>query len=82
MCDGDILLLAQKIVSKSEGRSVCLADVIPSNSALALATSSNKDPPLVEVILRESNEVIRQREGAIIVENRQGVVLANAGIDM
>ncbi|MBD87334.1 MAG: coenzyme F420-0:L-glutamate ligase [Rhodospirillaceae bacterium] len=82
LCDGDILLLAQKIVSKSEGRSVSLVDVIPSKAALVLAKSSNKDPRLVEVILRESNEVIRQREGALIVENRQGVVLANAGIDM
>lgn len=82
LCDGDILVLAQKIVSKAEGRVVDLATVTPSAAALKLAQSSNKDPRLVEVILTESKEVIRQREGAIIVENRLGVVLANAGIDM
>ncbi|MFP6755650.1 MAG: coenzyme F420-0:L-glutamate ligase [Alphaproteobacteria bacterium] len=82
LCDGDILVLAQKIVSKAEGRVVDLASVTPSVAALALAQSSNKDPRLVEVILTESNEVIRQREGALIVENRLGVVLANAGVDM
>ena len=82
LCDGDILVLAQKIVSKAEGRVVDLASVTPSAAALKLAQSSNKDPRLVEVILTESNEVIRQREGAIIVESRLGVVLANAGIDM
>jgi coenzyme F420-0:L-glutamate ligase/coenzyme F420-1:gamma-L-glutamate ligase len=82
LCDGDILVLAQKIVSKAEGRVVDLASVTPSAAALALAQSSNKDPRLVEVILTESNEVIRQREGALIVENRLGVVLANAGVDM
>ena len=82
LCDGDILVLAQKIVSKAEGRVVDLASVTPSAAALKLAQSSNKDPRLVEVILTESNEVIRQREGALIVENRLGVVLANAGVDM
>ena len=82
LCDGDILVLAQKIVSKAEGRVVDLASVTPSAAALELAQSSNKDPRLVEVILTESNEVIRQREGALIVENRLGVVLANAGVDM
>tara|TARA_B100000315_G_C14493391_1_gene548712 strand:+ start:199 stop:996 length:798 start_codon:yes stop_codon:yes gene_type:complete len=82
LCDGDVLVIAQKIVSKAEGRVVNLADVTPSDAALVLAQSSNKDPRLVEVILAESKEIIRQREGAIIVENRLGVVLANAGIDM
>jgi coenzyme F420-0:L-glutamate ligase/coenzyme F420-1:gamma-L-glutamate ligase len=82
LCDGDILVLAQKIVSKAEGRVVDLASVTPSAAALELAQSSNKDPRLFEVILTESNEVIRQREGALIVENRLGVVLANAGVDM
>ena len=81
LCDGDILLLAQKIVSKAEGMTVNLADVIPTETAIRLAKESNKDPRLVEVILGESNEVIRHREGAIIVENHHGMVLANAGID-
>ena len=82
LSDGDVLILAQKIVSKAEGRIVNLATVTPSAVALKLAKSSNKDPRLVEVILAETNEVIRQREGALIVENRFGVVLANAGVDM
>ncbi|MFL7871112.1 MAG: coenzyme F420-0:L-glutamate ligase [Anaerolineales bacterium] len=79
--DGDILVLAQKIVSKAEGRTVNLGTVIPSKKALALAASTQKDPRVVELILRESNEVLRTRPGAIIVEHRLGFVCANAGID-
>lgn len=79
--DGDILVLAQKIVSKVEGRTVNLADVQPSARAVELATLSEKDPRLVELILQESNEVLRVRPGAIIVEHRLGFVCANAGID-
>lgn len=79
--DGDILVLAQKIVSKAEGRMVNLATVIPSKRALDLAESTQKDPRVVELILRESNEVLRTRPGAIIVEHRLGFVCANAGID-
>jgi len=81
LSDGDVLVLAQKIVSKSEGRTVALASVTPSAKALRLAQSSKKDPRLVEVILAETNEVVRRREGALIVENRFGLVLANAGVD-
>lgn len=79
--DGDILVLAQKIVSKAEGRMLRLAEVTPSARALALAADTEKDPRLVELILRESREVLRQRPGLIIVEHRLGFVCANAGID-
>lgn len=79
--DGDILVLAQKIVSKAEGRMVDLGTVIPSEKALALAGPTEKDPRIVELILRESNEILRTRPGAIIVEHKLGFVCANAGID-
>jgi coenzyme F420-0:L-glutamate ligase/coenzyme F420-1:gamma-L-glutamate ligase len=78
---GDILALASKIVSKAEGRLVHLSQVIPSEPAQELARKSEKDPRLVELILRESREVLRVRPGAIIVEHRLGFVCANAGID-
>ncbi len=78
---GDILAVASKIVSKSEGRLVHLSQVIPSEQALELARQSEKDPRLVELILRESREVLRVRPGTIIVEHRQGFVCANAGVD-
>jgi len=79
--DGDILVLAQKIVSKAEGRTVNLTSVTPSQKALELAKSTEKDPRVVELILQESNEVLRTRPGAIIVEHKLGFVCANAGID-
>jgi len=79
--DGDILVLAQKIVSKAEGRMVNLATVTPSERALELANKTEKDARIVELILQESNEVLRARPGAIIVEHRSGFVCANAGID-
>ena len=79
--DGDILVLAQKIVSKAEGRMVNLATVTPSERAKELAAKSEKDPRVVELMLRESNEVLRVRVGTIIVEHRLGFVCANAGID-
>jgi coenzyme F420-0:L-glutamate ligase/coenzyme F420-1:gamma-L-glutamate ligase len=79
--DGDVLVLAQKIVSKSEGRLVNLATVQPSNRALSLAEEIEKDARLVELILQESREVLRTRPGTIIVEHRLGFVCANAGID-
>jgi coenzyme F420-0:L-glutamate ligase/coenzyme F420-1:gamma-L-glutamate ligase len=79
--DHDILVYAQKIVSKAEGRAVNLACVKPSPKALDLATQTEKDPRLVELILQESNEVLRTRPGTIIVEHRLGFVCANAGID-
>lgn len=79
--DGDILILAQKIVSKAEGRAVSLSTVTPSTRACELATQSNKDPRLVELILRELSEVLRCRPGLLVVVHRLGFVLANAGID-
>jgi coenzyme F420-0:L-glutamate ligase/coenzyme F420-1:gamma-L-glutamate ligase len=79
--DGDILVLAQKIVSKAEGRLVNLATVYPSTKAVVYAAETEKDPRLVELILRESNQVLRTRPGLIIVEHRRGFVCANAGID-
>ena len=77
----DILVIAQKIVSKAEGRTVNLASVTPSSQAFELAEKTEKDARLVELILQESNEVIRTRLGTIIVEHRLGFVCANAGID-
>lgn len=79
--DGDILVLAQKIVSKAEGRLVNLTGVIPSQKAIELAELLGKRPELVELILQESNEVLRTRPGTIIVEHKSGFVCANAGID-
>ena len=79
--DNDILVFAQKIISKAEGRAVNLAAVTPSPRALELARQTEKDARVVELILQESNEVLRTRIGAIIVEHKLGVVCANAGID-
>ncbi len=79
--DNDILVLAQKIVSKAEGRSVNLATVSPSARAIELAQQTEKDPRVVELMLQESNEVLRTRIGTIIVEHKLGFVCANAGID-
>jgi len=79
--DGDIWVVAQKIVSKAEGRYVDLASVRPSPSARKLAVEVDKDPRLVEVILSESRRVIRHKPGVLIVEHRLGFVMANAGVD-
>jgi coenzyme F420-0:L-glutamate ligase / coenzyme F420-1:gamma-L-glutamate ligase len=78
---GDVLVLAQKIVSKAEGRYVDLAQVEPSPRARDLALATDKDPRLVELILEESRRVVRHRKGVLIVEHRLGFVMANAGID-
>ena len=79
--DHDILVVAQKIISKAEGRVVNLDSMIPSKRALDLAEQTEKDPRLVELVLQESEEVLRTRTGVIIVEHRLGFVCANAGID-
>jgi coenzyme F420-0:L-glutamate ligase/coenzyme F420-1:gamma-L-glutamate ligase len=79
--DNDILVITSKIVSKAEGRLVDLATVTPSERARKLARQAEKDPRLVELLLQESNEILRVRPGAIIVEHRLGFVCANAGID-
>jgi coenzyme F420-0:L-glutamate ligase/coenzyme F420-1:gamma-L-glutamate ligase len=81
LADGDVLVLAQKIVSKVEDRFVDLATVTPSGAARDLAAIIAKDPRLVEVILSESRGVIRARPGVLIVEHRAGMIMANAGID-
>src|SRR5712691_1668676 len=79
--DGDILVVAQKIVSKAEGRIVDVSTVEPSPQAIALAAEVEKDPRLVEVILSESRRIVRHRPNLVIVEHRRGWVMANAGID-
>jgi coenzyme F420-0:L-glutamate ligase/coenzyme F420-1:gamma-L-glutamate ligase len=81
LVEGDIVVLAQKIVSKAEGQLVDLSQVTPSPRALELAASTAKDPRLVEVILGESRQVLRTRPGVIIVEHRLGFVCASAGVD-
>lgn len=78
---GDVLVVAQKIVSKAEGRYVDVATVEPSPRAIALAAETDKDPRFVEVVLGESKRVVRRRPGLLIVEHRLGFVMANAGID-
>lgn len=78
---GDILVIAQKVVSKSEGRLVRLADVHPSEEALALAEKVGKDPRMVQVVLDDSSAVVRARRGLLVVEQRSGWVCANAGVD-
>lgn len=79
--NGDVLVVAQKIISKSEGRYRDLRAVTPSPRARALAAEAHKDPRFVELILEESSEVLRHRPGLIIALHRLGFVLANAGID-
>jgi coenzyme F420-0:L-glutamate ligase / coenzyme F420-1:gamma-L-glutamate ligase len=78
---GDVLVVAQKIVSKAEARYVDIATVEPSQKAIALAAEVDKDPRFVEVVLSESKRVVRHRPGLLIVEHRLGLVMANAGID-
>ncbi len=79
--EGDVIVVAQKVVSKAEGRLVRLDDVTPSPVALTWAATTDKDARLVELILRESREVVRWRPGLIVVEDVRGFVCANAGID-
>lgn len=78
---GDVLAVAQKIVSKAENRYVHLDDVQPGSQALAVAAEVDKDPRLVELILRESDEISRRGRRVLIVRHRLGFVSANAGID-
>ncbi|MBI2862803.1 MAG: coenzyme F420-0:L-glutamate ligase [Chloroflexi bacterium] len=79
--DNDVLVVAQKVVSKAEGRTVRMADVDPSPRAREVAEATGKDPRLVEVILRESREVLWAAGGLLIVEQQLGLVCANAGVD-
>ena len=78
---GDILVVAQKIVSKAEGRFVTLSDVVASPEARSLAVEVRKDARLVELVLRESREVVRAAPHVLITRHRMGHVMANAGID-
>jgi coenzyme F420-0:L-glutamate ligase/coenzyme F420-1:gamma-L-glutamate ligase len=78
---GDVLVVAQKIVSKAEGRYVDVTTVQPSERAVALAAEVDKDPRFVEVVLSEAKRVVRHRPGLLIVEHSLGFVMANAGID-
>jgi coenzyme F420-0:L-glutamate ligase / coenzyme F420-1:gamma-L-glutamate ligase len=79
--EGDVLVVAQKIVSKAEGRYVDIASLQPSERAISLAAAVDKDPRFVEVVLSEAKRVVRYRPGLLIVEHRLGFVMANAGID-
>ncbi|HEV8440874.1 MAG TPA: coenzyme F420-0:L-glutamate ligase [Methylomirabilota bacterium] len=79
--DRDLVVVSQKIVSKSEGRVVRLSDVVPSARARALAEELGRDPRLTEVILGESRRIVRKDKGLLIVETHHGWVCANAGVD-
>ncbi len=79
--DEDIVLIAETIISKAEGNMVDLDDIVPSDYALSLAEQTGKDSRLVELILRESNEVVRVGPGFIITETKHGFVCANSGVD-
>jgi coenzyme F420-0:L-glutamate ligase/coenzyme F420-1:gamma-L-glutamate ligase len=79
--DGDVVVVAQKVVSKAEGRIVALDSVVPGTEATRLGNDFGKDPRLVQVILDESVEVIRADHGVLICETRHGLVCANAGVD-
>lgn len=79
--EGDVLVIAQKIVSKAEGNLVDLASITPGAQAVRLAGESGKDPRLVEVILGESTRVVRVHDGVLITEHRLGFICANAGVD-
>lgn len=81
LVDGDIVCLAQKIVSKAEGQLVALEDVTPSVQAIELAEKTLKDPRMVELILQESSEVMRHKPGVLIMRHKLGLVGAHAGID-
>jgi coenzyme F420-0:L-glutamate ligase/coenzyme F420-1:gamma-L-glutamate ligase len=78
---GNILVIAQKIVSKAEGRVVILEEVDPSSLALSWAGTYDKDPRVIEVVLRESRRLVRMERGLLIAETRQGYICANAGVD-
>jgi coenzyme F420-0:L-glutamate ligase/coenzyme F420-1:gamma-L-glutamate ligase len=79
--DGDILVITHKIVSKAEGRIVDLASIKPSTKAISMAKEHDKDPRVMELILKESTQILRARNGIIISETKHGFVCANAGVD-
>jgi coenzyme F420-0:L-glutamate ligase/coenzyme F420-1:gamma-L-glutamate ligase len=79
--DGDVLVIAQKIISKQEGRIVELSKIEPSLLAQGISSQYQKDPKVVELIMKESKKIVRMQNGVIIVETKTGFVCANAGID-
>jgi coenzyme F420-0:L-glutamate ligase/coenzyme F420-1:gamma-L-glutamate ligase len=79
--DRDVVVIAQKIVSKAEGRTVDLSTVAPTDEAIALAAKVQKDPRIVQVVLSESVRVVRSRPNLMIMQHRLGFVMANAGVD-
>jgi len=81
LADGDVLAIAHKVVSKAEGRVIALDDVQPGERARALGDEHDRDPRLIEVILRESVSIVRSRPGALICRTPHGFVCANAGVD-
>jgi coenzyme F420-0:L-glutamate ligase/coenzyme F420-1:gamma-L-glutamate ligase len=81
LADDDVLVVAHKVVSKAEGRTVRLADVEPGERARTIAAEHGRDPRVVEVVLGESTEIVRSRPGVLICRTRHGYVCANAGVD-
>lgn len=81
LVDGDIVVVTSKIVSKAEGCTIELAEVTPSEFAIEWASRWEKDPRLVEVVLRESSRIVRQVADLLITETRHGFVCANSGVD-
>ncbi len=79
--NGDILVVTHKIISKAEGRVIALDSVEPSTRAISMAKEHDKDSRIMELILKESSEILRAKDGIIISETRHGFVCANAGID-
>ncbi|MEW6604031.1 MAG: coenzyme F420-0:L-glutamate ligase [Thermoproteota archaeon] len=79
--DGDVLVVAHKIVSKAEGRIISLANVEPSQKARKMAREHGKDPRIMELILKESVQILRAKNGVIVSETKHGLVCANAGVD-
>ena len=79
--DGDVIAVAQKVVSKSENRYLDITGLIPSDEAKTLATKIDKDPRFIQAILNQSKKVVRYRMGVLIVEHKLGFIHANAGID-
>ena len=79
--EGDVLVIAHKAVSKSEGALRSLCDVVPQERAVALAREQDKDPRLVQIVLDESRSIVREAGGVIICETRHGFICANAGVD-
>jgi len=81
ICNGDIVVVAQKIVSKAENRIVNLGRIKPSKKAIIMAKEHRKDPRIIELILQESVQIVRAKKGIIVSETKHGFVCANAGID-